>query len=61
MSDQGVSQPYQCYAFADQVGRIVTDEFLDAVWSEMPDEWTDVGSETLSLETVKGILLREAF
>ena len=55
------ADPSVVAAFADQVGRIVTDEFLDAVWSEMPDEWTDVGSETLSLETVKGILLREAF
>ena len=48
-------------AFAGQVRQVVTDEFIDEVWSEMPTEWTEVGSETLSLVTVKDVLLREAF
>ena len=122
MSDQGVSQPYQCYdesgvlrwckgnhtglrslmsewvcariarelglpvpacdilrldpaLFQDWVrcqdvrvpqlvteaNPVVTEGFLDEVWSEMPTEWTEVGSETLSLVTVKDVLLGEAF
>lgn len=48
-------------AFAAQVRQVVTEKFLDEVWSEMPVEWTEIGSETLSLETTKDILLREAF
>ena len=48
-------------AFAAQVRQVVTEKFLDEVWSEMPAEWTEIGSETLSLETMKDILLREAF
>ena len=48
-------------AFAGQVRQVVTDEFVDEVWSEMPTEWTETGCAALPLETVKGILLREAF
>ena len=46
-------------AFSAQVRKIVTVEFLDGVWSEMPVEWTDAGRDVLSLETVKNVLLKE--
>ena len=48
-------------AFAERIRQVVTERFLDEVWSEMPVEWTEVGRETLSLESVKGILLKESF
>lgn len=54
---QGVRVPQ----LVTEANPVVTEGFLDEVWSEMPTEWTEVGSETLSLETVKGVLLREAF
>ena len=47
-------------AFAAQVRQIVTEGFVDEVWSEMPVEWTEGGCETLTLEVVKRVLLREA-
>ena len=56
---RGAADPSVAVAFADQVRQVVTERFLDEVWSEMPTEWTEVGSETLSLETVKGVLLGE--
>ena len=58
---RGAADPSVAVAFADQVRQVVTERFLDEVWSEMPTEWTEVGSETLSLETVKGILLGRGF
>ena len=48
-------------AFAGQVRQVVTEAFIDGVWSEMPTEWTETGCAALSLETVKDILLREEF
>ena len=53
--------PSAVATFAAQVRQVVTEKFLDGVWSEMPTEWTEVGGAVLSLETMKGVLLREAF
>ena len=62
VSDQGVSRPYQCYDEKGVLARqVVTEAFLDCVWSEMPTEWTEIGCEALPFETVKGVLLREEF
>ena len=44
-------------AFSDEVHAIVTEAFLDEIWTEMPVEWTDPGSEVLPLDRVKDILL----
>lgn len=44
-------------AFADEVRRVVSEEFLDEVWTEMPAAWTEPGGEVLPLERVKSILL----
>lgn len=44
-----------------RVRQVVTEILLDEIWSEMPVEWTETGSETLPLETMKGILLRREF
>ena len=55
------ADPSVAAAFAEQVRQVVTEGFLDEVWSEMPTEWTEIGSETLSLGTMEGVLLREAF
>ena len=48
-------------AFAVRVRQVVTERLLDEIWSEMPAEWTETGSEILSLETMKGVLLRRDF
>ena len=48
-------------AFAAQVRQIVTEGFVDEVWSEMPAAWTEAGCEMLTLEIAKGVLLREDF
>ena len=58
---RAAADPSVAAAFAEQVRQVVTEKFLDEVWSEMPTEWTEIGSETLSLGTMKGVLLREAF
>ena len=54
------TDPSVVATFASQVRQVVTEDFLDEVWSEMPVEWTETGCEALSLETIKGVLLREA-
>lgn len=46
--------------FRELVRKTVTEALLDEIWSEMPAEWTDVGEGVLSLDRVKGILLKEA-
>jgi len=43
--------------FEQKIRATVTPEFLDAVWSEMPADWTDPGASVLSLDDVKDILL----
>ena len=48
-------------AFVAQVRQVVTEGFVDEIWSEMPEEWTGIGCEVLPLETVKGVLLRKDF
>lgn len=47
--------------FAAEVREVVTERFLDEVWAEMPVAWTEAGCEMLTLEDVKGVLLREDF
>ena len=47
--------------FAAEVHEVVTERFLDEVWTEMPVTWTEAGCEMLTLEIVKGVLLREDF
>jgi len=44
-------------AFECECREVVTEQFLDEVWSEMPGEWTDVGESVLSLERIKDFLL----
>lgn len=46
-------------AFAMQVRQLITEGFIDEVWSEMPLEWTEAGGEALTSEIVKRVLLRE--
>ena len=58
---RAVAAPSVAEAFVARVRQAVTADFLDEVWSEMPVEWTEIGGQALPLETVKGILLREAF
>ena len=41
-----------------QMRDVVTEAFLDEIWSEMPQAWTGPGSEILPLDLVKDILLR---
>ena len=48
-------------AFFARVRQQITEGFIDEVWSEMPIEWTEAGCETLTLETVKRVLMREVF
>jgi len=36
--------------------RMKTGSCIDAVWSEMPVEWTDVGDSVFSLNEVKRVL-----
>ena len=55
------ADPSAVAAFAEQVRQAVTGRLLDEIWSEMPVEWTDAGRDVLSLEAVKGVLLREVF
>ena len=55
------ADPSVLTAFASQVRQVVTDDFLDEVWSEMPAEWTEAGCEVLSLDEMKGVLLGGAF
>lgn len=55
------ANPLVVDTFAGQVRQVVTEGFLEAVWSEMPLQWTEAGCETLTLEIVKGVLLREMF
>lgn len=57
---RAAADPSAIAAFAGRIRQVVTERFLDEVWSEMPVEWTEVGRETLSLESVKGILLKES-
>ena len=47
--------------FAAQAHEVVTERFLDEVWSEMPIAWTEAGCDMLTLEIVKEVLLREVF
>ena len=49
--------PEKVASFAEEVRHVVSEEFLDAVWTEMPIEWTDPGGEVLPLERIKSILL----
>ena len=35
----------------ERLPQLVTERFLDEVWSEMPVEWTEAGGEALPLET----------
>ena len=55
------ANPSSVAAFAELIRRVVTEDFIDEVWSEMPVEWTESGRDVLPPETVKGVLLREAF
>ena len=55
------ADPSSVAAFAELIRRVVTEDFIDEVWSEMPVEWTESGRDVLPPETVKGVLLREAF
>ena len=43
-------------AFRAEMRRVVTEAFLDEIWTEMPEEWTEPGGEALSLDRVKDIL-----
>ena len=45
----------------ERLPQLVTEKFLDEIWSEMPAEWTEAGGEALPLETMKGVLLRGDF
>ena len=53
------ADPTVVAAFVAHVHRVVTERFLDEIWSEMPAEWTETGGEALPLETIKDVLLRE--
>ena len=43
-------------AFREKVTERITAAFIDEVWSEMPDEWTDVGAELIPPDKIKAIL-----
>lgn len=43
--------------FKSKVREVVTEKFLDEIWSQMPREWTDVGEEVLPYGLVKTILM----
>ena len=43
--------------FERKFDEVVTEDFLDSVWSEMPAEWTDPGEVALPLAMVKEFLL----
>lgn len=58
---RAAADPTDVAAFVAQVRQVVTEDFVDEIWSEMPEEWTGIGCEVLPLETVKGVLLREDF
>ena len=49
--------PEKVAVFAEEVRKVVTEAFLDEVWTEMPVAWTEPGGEVLPLERVKSILL----
>jgi len=46
--------------FEDLVRGTITADFLASAWSEMPDAWTDAGSDVFSFESILSILGLEA-
>jgi len=45
--------------FANLIRARLSESFLDEIWSEMPEAWTDLGGEVLGLDAVKGIVLEK--
>ena len=45
-------------AFAAEARTVLTEAFLDEVWTEMPAEWTESGGAILSLDEIKGVLAK---
>lgn len=44
-------------AFEREFREVVTEAFLNEIWSEMPGEWTDLGESVLPLDQIKDFLL----
>ena len=45
-------------AFKVEMRTVITDAFLNEVWTEMPTEWTESGGVNLSLDGVKDVLAK---
>ena len=43
-------------AFMRKAAELVNGAFLDEAWSEMPEEWIDVGNDVLPLSRIKAII-----
>lgn len=50
------ADPRELECFRDRIHATVTVDFLESAWSEMPEAWTGVGREVLSLESVLKML-----
>lgn len=45
-------------AFKVEMRTVITDAFLNEVWTEMPTEWTESGGVNLSLDGIKDVLAK---
>ena len=46
--------------FRESAATFASGSFLDEAWSELPDEWADIGNEVLPLSRIKSTISEEA-
>ncbi len=46
--------------FRESAAMLASGSFLDEAWSELPDEWADIGNEVLPLSRIKSTISEEA-